>query len=536
VLFRSRSRADTEVILAAYRQWGIECIRRFNGMFAIALWDRPQQKLHLVRDRLGVKPLYYYRENGNFAFASELKALLAYPFFQKELDRQSMLEYLVFQYVPYPRAIFKNTWKLAPGHVLTISADGQMEDRAYWSPNAAFEARNGAKEKGEGELLDELEELLLSSVRYRMISDVPIGAFLSGGIDSSLVVALMQKLSPKPVCTFCIGFADAQFDEAAYARAVAKHLGTEHCELYVGPSEAKEALPRVAEFYDEPFADTSTIPTMLLSGIARQAVTVSLSGDGGDELFGGYTRYQTMARAETFFRIPRALRAGGRILRRLPSGFIQDHSFWLREHESLEGIYTDLMSTWNRETARELAGLSDLSETVFHKSFAMAGNRSAPEQAAFADLKTYLPECILTKLDRASMSVSLEAREPLLDHRVVEFALGLSTRWKMRNGTQKYLLKRLLHKFLPAKLFERPKHGFNMPLARWLREEFSEVSETYLDASYLVQQGLFDSRLVRRMVQEHRTGAQNHYPQLYSLIVFQLWHHNYMESRIPAYA
>jgi asparagine synthase (glutamine-hydrolysing) len=532
---RFRSRADTEVILAAYRQWGLDCVQRFNGMFAIALWDRRVEKLHLIRDRLGVKPLYYYRKNGSFAFASELKALLAYPFFEKELDSQAMVEYLIFQYVPYPRAIFKNTWKLAPGHTLTVSADGGVEDRVYWSANGAFETRVGAKEKSESELLEELEPLLLRSVRYRMISDVPLGAFLSGGIDSSLVVALMQKLSSKPVRTFSIGFADPEFDEAPYAKAVARHLGTEHRELYVGPREVRETLPRLPEFYDEPFADTSAIPTMLLSALARSEVTVSLSGDGGDELFGGYTRYQTMVRAQRFLRIPAGLRASGKILRRIPSCFLQGHSFWLREHESTEDVYTDLMSTWDRESLRRLLGASeiDLSETVFHESFAAAKDRGAPEQAAFADLKTYLPECILTKLDRASMSVSLEAREPLLDCNLVAFALSLPFHWKIRNGSQKYILKRLLGRYLPQTLYERPKCGFNMPVSKWLRNDLRDLAETYLDGSRLNQQGLFDPVVVRRVLQKHLSGTDEHYPKLYALMNFQFWYENFFRTAAP---
>lgn len=535
---RFHSRTDTEVILYAYREWGIECVSRFNGMFAIALWDRSAGKLYLIRDRLGVKPIYYYRKDGAFVFASELKPILAFPYFEKELDSDALLQYLVFQYVPYPKAIFRNTWKLAPGHVLTVSQDGSVEDRTYWDLGSAMARTDTLRYKSEQELLDELEELLTSSVRYRLISDVPLGAFLSGGIDSSLIVAIMQKLNREPVRTFSIGFEDSDFDEAPYAKAVARHLGTQHQELYVGPRQVSELLPRVTNYYDEPFADTVTIPTMLLSELARSEVTVSLSGDGGDELFGGYTRYQTMARAESYLRIPAALRAGGSILSRMPSHFIRNHSFWLRPWTNLEDLYLELMSTWNREALRELTGVSDvdLSESVFHRTFAGAGKRAASEQAWLVDIKTYLVDCILTKLDRASMAVSLEAREPLLDYQLVEFALALPASWKFRNGTQKYILKRLLRKFLPGKLFDRPKQGFNMPLARWLRQELRELAETYLDASYVAQQGLFDVEVVKRIVQEHLTGVQDHYPRLYSLIVFQLWHHQYMQSRIPAYA
>lgn len=535
---RFQTRTDTEVILYAYREWGIECVSRFNGMFAIALWDRGAGKLYLIRDRLGVKPIYYYRKNGAFAFASELKPILAFPYFEKELDSDALLQYLVFQYVPHPKAIFRNTWKLAPGHVLTVSQDGSVEDRSYWDLGSAMARTDTLRYKSEQELLDELEELLIRSVRYRMISDVPLGAFLSGGIDSSLIVAIMQKLNREPVHTFSIGFVDSDFDEAPYAKGMARHLGTQHQELYVGPRQVSELLPRVTNYYDEPFADTVTIPTMLLSELARSEVTVALSGDGGDELFGGYTRYQTMGRAESLLRIPGALRAGGSILSRVPSRFIRNHSFWLRPLTNLEDFYLELMSTWNREALRELTGVSDvdLSESVFHKTFAGAGKRAAPEQAWLVDIKTYLVDCILTKLDRASMAVSLEAREPFLDYRLVEFAVALPMRWKIRNRTQKYILRKLLRRFLPLELFDRPKHGFNMPLSRWLREELREMSDTYLDANFLAKQGIFDPRTVRRVVSEHFAGTHDHYSKLYSLTIFQQWHHQYMQSRIPAYA
>jgi asparagine synthase (glutamine-hydrolysing) len=525
-----RSRTDTEVILAAYRQWGLDCVQRFNGMFAIALWDRRAQKLHLIRDRLGVKPLYYYWVNSKFAFASELKALLAYPFFRRELDRQSLLEYLVFQYVPYPRAIFKNTCKLAPGHVLTVSADGQMQNHEYWSANTAFEAGMDTSNESEGELLEELEELLLRSVRYRMVSDVPRGAFLSGGTDSSLIVALMQKLSPESVRTFSIGFEDPVFDEAPYAKAVANHLRTRHNELYIGPQQVRDVLPRIAEYYDEPFADTAAIPTMLLSEMTRSEVTVSLSGDGGDELFGGYTRYQTIARAQSFLRIPFAVRTLGRVLTHIPGRFIQEHAFWFQPKRDLRDFYVELMSTWDRRAIAELTGIChlDLSESVFHLTFAEASKRSALDVASFVDIKTYLVDCILTKVDRASMSVSLEAREPLLDYRLVEFAVALPTRCKIRDGVQKYILKKLLKKYVPSFLIDRPKHGFNMPLSRWLRDELKESAEAFFDWTYLTNQGIFDPRAVDRVTSEHFAGTHDHYPEIYSLIVFQHWYAKYM--------
>jgi asparagine synthase (glutamine-hydrolysing) len=530
--YKFRTRTDTEVILHAYREWGIDGIRRFNGMFALALWDRRTNQLHLVRDRLGVKPLYYYRRNGSFAFSSELKALLAFPYFRKELDFDALLQYFIFQYVPHPKSIFKNTWKLAPGHILTVHNDGRLEDRSYWNLSAAIARAAEAPVKSEEECLEELDGLLTQSVRYRLISDVPLGAFLSGGVDSSLIVAIMQKLSSQPVKTFSIGFDDPQQNEAPDAKGVANHLSTQHQELYLGPRQVSDLLPQMADFYDEPFADTVTLPTMLLAKLARSQVTVSLSGDGGDELFGGYTRYNTIARLDSLYRVPYALRAAAGVLNRIPVKPIQDHSFWLQPRKGIEDAYLDLMSTWNRNALCALTGVSDvdLSESVFHQTFAENGSRPAAELAPLVDIKTYLVDCILTKLDRASMSVGLEAREPLLDYRLVEFAVGLPTRWKMHNGTQKHLLRKLLTKYLPQPLFERPKQGFNMPLWRWLRAEMKDLTEMHLNDAYLRKQGMFDPSVVRQTIEEHVTGVRDHHPKLYSLIVFQLWYSKYMSA------
>ena len=536
--YRFRSGTDTEVILYAYREWGLECVHRFNGMFAMALRDFRDGKLHLIRDRLGVKPLYYYWKDSAFAFASELKALLAFPSFERELDSDALQQYFIFQYVPGPKSIFRNTWKLMPGQILSLSENGQLEKKTYWDVSSVLLAADAQRERKEEEILEELNDLLTRSVRYRMISDVPVGAFLSGGVDSSLIVAMMQKMSREPVHTFSIGFKDSKFDEAPHARAVANYLGTQHQELYVGLNQVRESLPRVSEYFDEPFADTAAIPTMLLSELARSEITVSLSGDGGDELFAGYARYLTMARARFLLRAPHALRAAGGVLTRIPSNFIRDHSFWLEPSADLEQFYLRLMSTWTPDTLRQLTGISsvDLSETIFHRTFAEQKTRGAIEQASLVDIRTYLVDCILTKLDRASMSVSLEAREPFLDYKLVEFAVGLPLRWKIRNGQQKYILKRLLRNYLPEALFDRPKQGFNMPLAQWLRGELREMATTYLDTNFLSSQGLFDPRTVQRLVDEHFRGTRDHYPKLYSLIIFQLWHHTYALPQIPAFA
>ncbi|HED04842.1 MAG TPA: asparagine synthase (glutamine-hydrolyzing), partial [Candidatus Fraserbacteria bacterium] len=437
-----QSRSDTEVIVYAYRQWGIACLERFNGMFALSIWDGRRKKLYLARDRLGIKPLYYYYQEGNFAFGSELKALREYPYFEAEIDLESLYDYLQFQYVPTPRAIYRNTYKLTPGHYLALDLAGGLEERCYWDPIERFRSLSGAGQQlSEAEALAQLEELLQSSVRYRMISDVPLGVLLSGGIDSSTVAALMQRLSDRPIQTFSIGFSEASYNEAHHAQAIARHLGTEHHELYVSPREAQSVIPQLPLFYDEPFADSSAIPTYLVAKLARGQVKVALSGDGGDELFCGYTRYDWMRRFAGLGRVPRPLRQGlAGALGVLPPKLVEQAYRLVRpitpeklrvsnvaekfakfrgvlgSRELIE-LYPITVGIWNRpELEALLPGRDGPDEQLaFYRAFRAVPQAELMSKLMLVDLVTYLVDDILTKVDRASMAVSLEARVPLLD-------------------------------------------------------------------------------------------------------------------------
>ena len=487
-----RGHSDTEVLLAAVSQWGLKkAVDRFNGMFAFGLWDREAQTLHLGRDRIGEKPLYYGWLGTTFLFASELKAVLAHPACKKEIDRNALALYLRHNCVPAPYSIYKGIWKLPPGTVLTIHAR-KAETAAmlvvYWSARDMAEQGLGEVFSGSEEDASlQLESLLCDAVKLRMVADVPLGAFLSGGIDSSTVVALMQAQSERPVKTFTIGFHEGVYDEARHAAAVAKHLGTDHTELYVTPSQAQAVIPRLPSLYDEPFADSSQIPTFLVSQLARRHVTVALSGDGGDELFAGYNRYfwaQNIWRGMGW--VPRPVRIGAgaaltsvsadtwnRGLRAvqgvLPRALRVQHPgeklYKLAEVLSAEddgALYWDLVSHW-KAPALVVSGAAEPTTILTDRSRWVRG-ASFPQQMMFLDTVTYLPDDILVKLDRASMGVSLEARLPLLDHRVVEFAWRLPLSMKIRGKHSKWLLRQVLNKYVPLKLVDRPKMGFGVPI------------------------------------------------------------------------
>lgn len=547
--YRFRSHSDTEVIVYAFQEWGIKCIERFIGMFAISIWDSRERKLYLARDRLGIKPLYYYCKDGNFAFASELKAIMEYPYFEKEIDPESLYYYLLFQYVPAPRAIFKNTYKLLPGHYLVISKDGSFEEHTYWDAVERFQLLSKTDHNiDEEETLRGLEELLISSVRYRLISDVPLGMLLSGGIDSSLVAAIMQSINPEPIKTFTIGFRENEFDEAPYAREIAKHLGTDHHELYVTPKEAQTVIPKLPLFYDEPFADSSAIPTYLVSKLAREHVKVALSGDGGDELFGGYNRYEWMNKLARYDLIPYWLRQGvSWSLRLLPEGGIEwayqlakpflpeafqpirlkgkkERIASLLKYRQLVELYPMVVGLWQQPELAELLGEEhDLSGLTLHDVYCTLDGENIVTRLMLADLKTYLVDDILTKVDRASMAVSLEDRVPILDHRIVEFTFGLPRRYKYK----KYLLKKLLAKYIPPKLYERPKHGFGVPFADWLRGDLRYLVEEYLNPKRLQREGFFNVNAVKRTTEEYMSGRRDHWHRLWALIAFEIWYEHY---------
>jgi asparagine synthase (glutamine-hydrolysing) len=525
-----RGHSDTEVILASFRQWGIEdSVQRFVGMFAMAVWDRDSRSLSLIRDRIGIKPLYYGWSGQAFLFGSELKALRAHPAFVAEIDRDALALQMQFQYVPGPYSIFSGIFKLKPGCIATLSPDKISPGVAptvkeYWSvEQASNHARQAPFGGSEGEALEELDRLVLEAVRLRMISDVPLGAFLSGGIDSSLVVAAMQAQSSLPVRTFTIGFNQREVDESAFARRVAQHLGTAHTELILQPQDALDALPHMPEIYDEPFGDSSQIPTYMVSRLARDNVVVSLSGDGGDELFGGYTRYLRNQRYWNLMgRFPRAMRT-------FLAGCLNLSSSSSRSRRIAEylgskdraAFYTRSVSFWS--TPEELVPGAGA-----HRA---GMQRANPEETlGFAqemmntDMGGYLPDDILVKVDRASMAVSLEARVPLLDHRLVEFSLRIPLSMKIREGRGKYLLRKLLHRYVPEQLVERPKAGFAIPLAQWLRGELRSWACDLLSPEQLHKDGFLDSARVTSIWKAHLAGKEDLSGLLWQVLTFQSWY------------
>jgi asparagine synthase (glutamine-hydrolysing) len=527
---RFRGGSDTEVILAACREWGVrEAVPRFIGMFAFALWDERSGRLHLVRDRLGIKPLFLARAPGLVLFASELKALMACTSFSREVDRAALQYYLEFQYVPAPHAIFRGARKVLPGHIVTIAADGTETDQVYWDLFDHWRAEDSSP-RAEGEYLEELSSLLASSVRYRMISDVPLGAFLSGGIDSSMTVALMRQAASGPVRTFSIGFREAGYDESGYAREVARHLGTDHHEKICTPEEALTLVRKIPDAYDEPFADSSAIPTMLVSGFTRQHVTVSLSGDGGDELFCGYPRYDWVRQGAVVQGIPGFLRRPlASLLARIPVHKIQRGAESILYDDPAE-MYFHTVGIFERRRIGEIVPqVADDSGLSYFRTFRDPRAGGIVERAMATDIRTYLVDDILAKVDRASMAYSLEARVPLLDHRVVEFAARLPMDLKVRGGESKHLLRRVLYRHVPKELIDRPKMGFGIPVNRWLRNELRPLLGEYLNGERVRREGFLRPEGVDRVVREHLSGRRDHQYRLWALLVFAMWRERYLD-------
>ncbi len=544
-----RGHSDTEVMLEAIERWGLEsAAQRFVGMFAFALWDGQERKLYLVRDRLGIKPLYYGHVGGNFVFGSELKAIRQHPGFYGDIDRDVLALYLRHNYVPSPHCIYKGLYKLRPGHILMLSsAAGAPVLHPFWSgKGVAMEGLRTPFAGSEAEAIEQLQDRLLSAVRLRMIADVPLGAFLSGGIDSSTVVALMQAQSSRPVKTFTIGFHEDGYNEATHAKKVAARLGTDHTELYLTPKDALDVVPLLPSMYDEPFSDSSQIPTYLISKLARESVTVSLSGDGGDELFGGYNRYLFTRRIwDSVKRLPKfARRTVTELLRAVPPAGIDrgfrllrpilprnlrpatpgDNAHKLAALLSVDNphaLYYRALSHWDNPT--EVVLNSHDPGTVLESIAESSWPSNIEEVMMLTDLLNYLPDDILTKVDRTSMAVSLEARVPLLDHRVVEFAWKLPLHFKIRKGCSKWILRQILYKYVPPELIERPKMGFGVPIDCWLRGPLREWAEDLLSVRSLEQHGLLSADPIRLKWQEHLSGVRNWQYLLWDVLAFQAW-------------
>ena len=541
-----RGHSDTETLLAGFEVWGIvETLGRAIGMFAFALFDRKLRTLTLGRDRLGEKPVYYGWSKGVFLFGSELKALRRHPAFSSEIDRQALAAFLKYQYVPGPESIYSGIRKLQPGCVLTLSlAQREPVIETYWS--AIKQAQAGVKNRFSGtpdEAVDALEALLGDAIGQQMMADVPVGAFLSGGIDSSTVVALMQKRSARPVRSFAIGFDVPGFNEAIYAREVAQHLGTEHTELYVTPQAALELVPRLPEFYDEPFADSSQIPTYLVAQLARQQVTVSLSGDAGDELFAGYNTY---AMAERFERIAasmpgffRQFLAGGMEALGEPLATGAGRPALVRQmrlaaHVLRGGGLSEradrLQTHWQRGEGLVLGVPHALAP--FDLATAEFANFTTAEKLMARDLVHYLPDDILVKLDRASMAVALESRVPMLDHRVVEFAWSLPMALKRREGQTKWVLRQVLYRHVPRAMIDRPKKGFSVPIAAWLRGPLKEWAADLLDAKRLEAEGFLNPVMISTAWNEHISGRVDRHNDLWSVLMFQQWLRHSADQRL----
>ena len=544
-----RGGSDTEVMLAAVSRWGMEvAIPRLWGMFALAIWDDHERELTLVRDRLGKKPIYYGWQGETFLFGSELKALRAHPAFRAQIDRPALASFLRYSYVPAPGSIHTGICKVPAGSRIVVRPDhpGEVVDMGrFWDPVSVAKAgRANPLRLSDDGATTALEALLLDAVQLRSYADVPLGAFLSGGIDSSTIVAIMQAQSQLRVRTFTIGFTAAEYDESSDARAVAAHLGTDHTELRVTPEETRAIIPRLPALYDEPFADASQIPTFLISELARASVTVALSGDGGDEVFGGYNRYVSGMRAwSRLSRVPivarrgcahlleavspaRWDRAGGaadlllpRSLRGLVTGNRIQKIAGVLDAERVDDLYLRLVSTWGNPGSIVKGG----DESPAQLPATAGGLEDPAARMMLADMLGYLPDDILVKVDRASMGASLEVRAPLLDHRLVEFAWRLPLDQKIRGGQGKWLLRRVLARHVPSRITDRPKQGFGVPIDAWLRGPLSGWAQDLLSADRLAREGFLEPAIVQAALDDHLSGRRNLQHQLWNILMFEAW-------------
>jgi len=543
MLINWRGHSDTETLLAGFEAWGIDhTIEKCVGMFAIAVWDKEDEQLILIRDRFGEKPLYYGWQNNTFMFASELKALKVHPEFVGKINRQALSHYFRLNYIPTPLSIYEDIFKLEPGVVATFSKDGELSSKkSFWNAEDIAVA-NEFSDLTVDEAVNRLEFLIKQSIQDQKLSDVPLGAFLSGGIDSSTVVGVLQSISDRPVKTFTIGFNQAEFNEATEAEAVAKHLGTDHKELIVSVEDALAVINQLPLIYDEPFADASQIPTFLVSKLAKEEVTVCLSGDGGDELFCGYNRYHYTDKVWTKLKkVPFLIRnaISSTLLfvspsrwdkfsklvglqKRLPNlgNKIQKGAQALKARD-FEDLYARVVSNWSKDECL-VKGIGYESAPLLSEA-ATISQLNDLEKMMLWDKQSYLMDDVLVKTDRATMACSLEGRVPLLDYRIADFASGLPMEFKYREGKGKWILREVLYRYVPRELIERPKKGFSLPIAEWLRGSLKEWANSLLDSERIDAEGFLESTLIQAKWQEHLSGKRDWSSQLWSVLMFQLW-------------
>ena len=537
-----KGHSDTEMILHAYFTWGIECIQKFIGMFAFTLYDEQKQMIYCVRDRAGVKPFFYYWSDGLFLFGSELKSMLAHPGFKKEIDHDAVASFMQFGYVPTPHCIWKNAHKIKPGHYLSFSVpNSSFEITQYWN---VYDAYNKPKTKiSFEEAKEETENLLQSACDYRMVADVPVGVFLSGGYDSTTVVALLQKERTEKIKTFTIGVPDAGLNEAPYAKDIAAHLGTDHTEYYCTEKEALELIPDLPYYYDEPFADSSAIPTTLVSKIARKQVTVALSADAGDEVFAGYNKYDFISRyGKRMNNIPGFLRKGmAGLMDAVPSEKIpvlNKKSLFSSRYEKVKNILKDpslLNLTLSLSQQYNNKNINNLFLHEVH-NLPTAFDSKELEKEYFGDLsfmlavdyQNYLPDDILQKVDRAAMSVSLEGREPFLDHRVIEWAAQLPDDYKYYKGSKKYILKEINKKYIPEGMMDRPKMGFGIPIDRWLTYDLKDIVYDFCNSGKIKSQNILDPVAIDKLLSDFYNGKKELAFKVWYLLMFQMWHDRWM--------
>lgn len=530
--YKFRSTSDTEVIVKGYEEYGIEIIEKLNGMFVIALYDKKDKELFLIRDRIGIKPLYFHIDEKDIIFASELKPILEYPYFKREIDKDSLSDFLHHSYISGEKSIFKNTFKLLPGSYLRYKNE-KITIENYWSIKKEFLNKKIDEKLTEEQWKSKIKDFLEKSIKDRMISDVPLGAFLSGGIDSSLIVSIMQKISSKPIKTFTIGFEEKEYNEAENAKKIANYLKTDHTEYYMKIEELKKYIDKLAVYYDEPFADSSQLPTMLVSEIAKQKVTVALSGDGGDELFCGYSRYESLFKMQKLKNISKIINLipfRDEIIKNIGNRYLRGFYF-KNDSEIVNSEY--LFYSHNKSIIKDYN--HKINERYFEN---IEISKNIQEKSMLKDMITYLPDDIMTKVDRASMAFSLETRAPFLDdHKFIELSFKIPHRYKYKNNEKKYILKEVLKEYIPENLIENKKKGFAVPIFKWLREDLKYLIDNYLSKEEIEKQQIFNSsdiEIIKRIFLEKTDGEIKVYKGLdidktmWNLIMFQMWYQKYM--------